>query len=199
MGDDLTDEKKRESELLVQAKSGDRGAWSMLIVPIRSRLLKEARKLVKSETEAEDVVQDTLLKMYVELQRFRGESRLYTWIWKAVQHKAMNSLRDRTNRLELLKEHTVQDAYTCGPGMGAPPPTPEKMAADRESVSILGRAIESLSPDEQATVLRPIQEGEAAELAEPASCSAAERVALHRVRQKLRREFVILEKKEDDQ
>ncbi len=70
----------------------------------RVRLLWVAWRMTKSREEAEDVVQDALLRAYMALPRFRGDSRMDTWLHAIVRNVALVHLRSRKGRIELSLE-----------------------------------------------------------------------------------------------
>lgn len=191
-GDDRAGRARLEAELLARAKTGDRRAWAALLEPVRRRLLPVVRRLVKDEREAEDLVQDTLLTMYVKMSGFRGDSLLYTWAWQVAQREALNQLRDETNHRRLLLMHTRGSAGFC---MGEQPLTPEQLVIDRESLEMLTAALSRLDPETRALILQPLDDA-AGELEDVKTIN--ERVALHRARRMLRQELATLEGKENE-
>jgi RNA polymerase sigma-70 factor, ECF subfamily len=198
MVENLGGHKQQELDLLARAKAGDPKAWGALLEPIRARLVPAVRKIVGNKHEAEDLVQEALLTMYVEMNRFRGESRLYTWAWRVAERDALNLLRDEANRRRLLREHTTSDAGAWSPAMGEPPLTPENAAANRQSLGILHRALDALSLDEQKTLLTAIEEDESEDTETPRTAVPSNlRVTRYRARQKLR-EVLTLMRKEDE-
>src|SRR5579863_7130839 len=70
----------------------------------RVRLLWVARRMTKSHEEAEDIVQDALLKAFRALPQFRGDSRMDTWLHAIVRNMALAHLRSRKGRIELPLE-----------------------------------------------------------------------------------------------
>lgn len=70
----------------------------------RVRLLWVAWRVTKSRDEAEDVVQEALLRAYMALPRFRGDSRMDTWLHTIVRNVALVHLRSRKGRIELPLE-----------------------------------------------------------------------------------------------
>jgi RNA polymerase sigma-70 factor (ECF subfamily) len=169
---------EQEAALLARAKSGDRAAWAALLEPIRNGLLPMVRKMVKSDHEAEDLVQQTLSTMFVQMSRFRGEARLHTWAWQMAQNTALKWLRREANRRKLLQEHAESDESAWSPGMSAPSLSPETLAADRESLEFLREAFLNLESDERSVITEEFE-------VDKSPRGPKERVALHRARQKL--------------
>jgi RNA polymerase sigma-70 factor, ECF subfamily len=65
----------------------------------RARLLSAARRMTPPSIDAEDVVQDALLKAYRNLAQFRNESRIETWLYKITQNCARECLRRQKGRI----------------------------------------------------------------------------------------------------
>ena len=65
----------------------------------RPQLLRMARRLTNSNEDAEDIVQEALMKAYKALEKFRGESQMSSWLGAIVQNTAHEHLRSRRNRV----------------------------------------------------------------------------------------------------
>lgn len=70
----------------------------------RAQLLWDAQRVTKSAEEAEDIVQESLLKAWRNLQQFRGESQIGTWLRAIVKNTAREWLRNRGSRVHLPLE-----------------------------------------------------------------------------------------------
>jgi RNA polymerase sigma-70 factor, ECF subfamily len=112
----------------------------------RSQLLSAARRFGPPDVDAEDVVQDALLRAYRSLAHFRNESRMETWIYKITQNSAREYLRRKKRRLDVPLEQSGSE----GDGVFVfDPPDPAKDPEERqmyqEMQEILVREIEKLS------------------------------------------------------
>src|SRR5512145_940471 len=85
----------REKELLANALSGDTESFEALVNLYERRIYRIAYRIVENAQDAEDVLQETFLKAFENLGRFRGESRFFTWVVQI----AVNSALQRVNRL----------------------------------------------------------------------------------------------------
>lgn len=70
-----------ERELIRQAQTGDFSAFQKLIEPHEKRLLALAKKMTGNQEDAEDIVQETLLKAIDNIDQFRAESSFGTWLY----------------------------------------------------------------------------------------------------------------------
>ncbi len=89
------DGRAREVELIRKAAGGDQRAFLDLIVPYQTRLLRRAQALLGNMEDAEDAVQEALIMAYRSLANFRGESGIYTYIYRIVINKCHDSVRKR--------------------------------------------------------------------------------------------------------
>ena len=85
----------KERELIERVKGGDGDAYMELVGEYRIRLFRKAASLIGDPEDAEDVLQDALLTAYKALPRFRGESGIYTWLYRIVVNKCRDFLRSR--------------------------------------------------------------------------------------------------------
>lgn len=97
--------REREAELIERIKGGDADAYMELVGEYRIRLYRKATSIVGDPEEAEDVLQDALVTAYRALDRFRGESGIYTWLYRIVVNKCRDYLRSRKN----VRHETFED------------------------------------------------------------------------------------------
>jgi RNA polymerase sigma-70 factor (ECF subfamily) len=90
-----TPTKSDETRLIALIVSGESDLFYDLIRPHKSRLRRVALAVVRNETDAEDVVQETLLKAFLNLSGFRADSRLSTWLISIALNEAKGHLRRR--------------------------------------------------------------------------------------------------------
>jgi RNA polymerase sigma-70 factor (ECF subfamily) len=82
-----------ERELITSILAGQRENFHLLIRPYEQQLYRTALALVKNEAEAEDVVQDAVLKAYRKLASFRGDAKFSTWLIAITLNEARGRLR----------------------------------------------------------------------------------------------------------
>jgi RNA polymerase sigma-70 factor (ECF subfamily) len=100
-----------EAVLIASILAGEREKFHLLIMPYEGQLFRTAFALVKNEEEAEDVVQDAVLKAYRQLASFRGDSKFSTWLIAITLNEARGRLR-RENRvmIDSLDERREENA-----------------------------------------------------------------------------------------
>src|SRR5207237_10383609 len=82
-----------ELELVKRCQEGDSGAFDELVVRYRTRVFGMIYNMVHSEQDAWDLAQDSFLKAWKSIKRFRGQSSFYTWIYRIVMNVTIDWLR----------------------------------------------------------------------------------------------------------
>jgi RNA polymerase sigma-70 factor, ECF subfamily len=111
----------------------------------RPQLLRMARRLSNSNEDAEDIVQEALMKAYKALAKFRGESQMSSWLGAIVQNTAHEHLRSRRNRVFVSIEYlSKQDNEVVEIDLPDPGKNPEETWQSREMEGILREEVSKL-------------------------------------------------------
>jgi RNA polymerase sigma-70 factor, ECF subfamily len=159
-----------ENELVTKARAGDVDAFSTLIRQYDRYIYRLALHITGNQEDAEDVLQEAMLKAYTRIGQFQGDSRFYTWLVRIAVNEALMKLRKRATRArEVSLDEPVDD------GGRAPVlreiedwgDNPEQRYARVELQSILDAVIERLEPMYRAVfVLRDVENFSTEETAE---------------------------------
>jgi RNA polymerase sigma factor (sigma-70 family) len=84
---------KTDGELLHDFQRGDEAAFNILVRRYQERIYWIARRFVVDHDDADDIVQDVFSKAYSALKDFRGDSRIYTWLYRIAVNFSLNALR----------------------------------------------------------------------------------------------------------
>src|SRR5271169_3202446 len=101
-----------EAEMISRIVAGERELFYALIKPCERAVFLTAYSVLKSEADAEDVVQEAALKAYKALGSFRGESKFSTWLVKITLNEARMKLRRSRAESEVSLEDFVDDGDT---------------------------------------------------------------------------------------
>jgi len=84
--------------------NGDRAAFAQFVDEYQQVVFLCCKTLGLNETEADDVASETFLAAYQKLNKFRGQSKLSTWLWKIAYYKAVDYIRKNRRDLGRLDE-----------------------------------------------------------------------------------------------
>lgn len=171
--------------------SGDEEAFEALVRSETPRLYRLIARILRDEDEARSVLQETFLTAYESLSRFRGQSRLSTWLYGIAlnQARAARRKQQRVHAVEVADVDRLQPDPTAGAfSRSVDAWQPDRIAEKSERLRLVRDAIDRLPEDHREVVLlRDMSELSTAEAAEILGISeGALRVRLHRARQALR-------------
>lgn len=160
-----------EADLVARAAQGDAAAFEAIMRRHNGLLFRTARSILKSDTEAEDALQDAYLRAWRGLAGFRAEAKLSTWLTRIVINEALGRLR-RANAnagAEIIPLETAMESPDFEAALAstdAGPPQPEAQAM-RAQLRRLMEARIDLLPEAFRTVfmLRAVEEQSVEEVA----------------------------------
>src|ERR1700754_3633803 len=170
--------------------SGEKNLFYDLIRPHEHRLRRVALAVVRNETDAEDVVQETLLKAFLNLSGFRADSRLSTWLISIALNEAKGRLR-RRGFLAFESTEAYCDRFWHATGEGS---NPYHMAEQAQVNEIVSRALAGLHPRyRNIYFLREVHELSTQKAAEQLGISLpVAKTRLHRARRLLQERLTVL-------
>ena len=168
------------------AQGGDREAFQALVTASYRDVFTLALRLCRSEEDALDVTQEAYLRAYRSLDKFRGDSKFSTWMYRITANCASTYLKKRSrHRHDELDEHRE-------PADDEPSRDPVGRAENAELRARLDEALGTLAPKLRAVVvLRDIYDLPHEDIASELGISvSASKVRLHRARHQLRDELL---------
>ena len=142
--------------LVDEAIAGSLDAFDTLVRRYQMRLVNYAIAIVRDTGEAEDVAQETFIRAYRSLGRFRGESSFKTWLYTIATNTARTALERRGRRERVGDQSLDDEAQTLSAGsVPSGLPDPETALVTRDAID---RALATL-PDHLriAVVLRDVE------------------------------------------
>ncbi len=123
---------------LAAARSGDQHAFSNLTEPYRRELQVHCYRLLGSLQDAEDTVQETLLRAWRRLETYEGRASLRAWLYKIATHACFDALDRRPHRriLPMATPAAVDPHQPLAPPITEPiwlEPYPDDLLADPET------------------------------------------------------------------
>jgi RNA polymerase sigma-70 factor, ECF subfamily len=148
--------------LVERVKLGDMRAFEMLVVKYQRRVERLVGRMVRDVDLVPDIAQETFIRAYRAIPKFRGESAFYTWLYRIAVNTAKRALlelkRDplitegqRANDHDDDETSRIERELTSGE-------TPESLLASKQVAIAVNSAMEALSDDlRQAITLREIE------------------------------------------
>lgn len=179
-----------DHELIARLRAGDERAYEELIRTYGGRLLAVARRYVRNDEDAQDIVQSAYLSAFRALERFEGQAQLSTWLHRIVVNTALMRLRTRRRKPEQSIEELLpafqEDGHHVEQFSDWTVPA-DTLLERRETCATVRACIEQL-PDNyrQVLLLRDIEEMSTQDVARMLEMTpTAVKVRLHRARQAL--------------
>lgn len=93
-------EKNIEEQLLEELRepSTQKGAFAKLVSEYSERLYWQIRKMILSHDDANDVLQDVFIKAWINIDNFRGESKLSTWLYRIAINESITFINKKKNQ-----------------------------------------------------------------------------------------------------
>jgi RNA polymerase sigma-70 factor (ECF subfamily) len=161
-----------EGERLDAARAGDESAFTALIEPYRGELIAHCYRMMGSFHDAEDVLQETMLRAWRGIGRFEGRSSLRSWLYTIATNTALNAIEKRKPRVHPIDYGPRTDPAEGVPGMPAAesvwiepfpdeklivedgPMAPEARYEAREAVELAFiAALQHLPPNQRAVLI----------------------------------------------
>ncbi|GAA4961248.1 RNA polymerase sigma factor [Algibacter aquimarinus] len=99
-----------EAELVIQLKSDTQKeqAFRDLITLFKERLYWHIRNIVKSHDDADDVLQNTFIKIFKNIDNFKGDSKLFSWMYRIATNESITFINKKAKRLQTTNEEVQQ-------------------------------------------------------------------------------------------
>ena len=159
---------RQEYEFLTAAKRGDSAAFETLCKQSANTVFHVARRMMRNNEDAEDVVQESLQQAFVHLKSFNGDSRFSTWLSRIAINAALMKLRKKRHLWDVSLDDSAETEESSfridieDQGLN-----PEQLYAETERQRILFEAMNDLTPGlRKAMELREIDERSTEETAQ---------------------------------
>jgi len=174
--------------LVAETQGGNRDAFSALVVRYQERVLNLAFRRLGDQERALDVAQEVFFKAYRGLDRFQGQSRFYTWLFRITLNEAISARRKGARH---AGHRSLEREDADGERLPDPPDEsfePHAALESRDDQAAVQRAIAELEDDfAQPLVLRDIEGLSYQEVAEVLQIPLGSvKSRIHRARQTLK-------------
>ena len=164
-----------ELELVKQCQAGCSEAFDQLVSRYRTRVFGMIYNMVHNEQDAWDLAQDSFVKAWKSIGRFRGRSSFYTWIYRIVMNVTIDWLRKKQIRGTGSEFDDAIQLKEIDPASKTVPkanPLPHQRMERDEIRARIDAAIAQLSPEHRAVILmKETEDMQYHEIAEALGCS----------------------------
>jgi RNA polymerase sigma-70 factor, ECF subfamily len=172
--------------LLERSRAGDVAAFADLVRRYEHRVRAILFRLLDDERDVEEATQDAFVQAWKNLERFRGDAAVFTWLYRIATNEALARLRKKrlaTTELENLPEGVAATDESD---------EPQELTESSELEAFLAARIRELEPEYRAPlVLRDVVGLSNQEVADVLELSlAATKSRIHRARMQIREAFV---------
>ena len=103
-----------EAQLVVQLKSKTHKnqAFKELLKLYKERLYWHIRNIVKSHDDTDDVLQNTFIKIFKNIDNFKGDSQLFSWMYRIATNESITFINKKAKRLQVSNEDVQQLAIS---------------------------------------------------------------------------------------
>ena len=152
----MVEQREIDFAIVKRAQAGDAQAFGLFVTKYQRRLARVVGRMVHNSGDVEDVVQETFIKAYRALPRFRCEAAFYTWLFAIGVNSARNHL-SKKNRLPATVAMGDGDHALCA-DMEIDIGDPAATLASKQLAERLAGALNLLSDDvRQALILREME------------------------------------------
>jgi RNA polymerase sigma-70 factor (ECF subfamily) len=150
------------ADLLARCRGGDRAAMGELYRQHRSEVARNLQRVLgPARGDLEDVLQDVFIEVFRSLARFRGDSKLSTWLYRVCVNVALQRLRKRKARPEVSDEDLPEHATPLRDEQ-----TPERGLDARRRMEALYAILDQIAPKKRMVfILHEIEGREPKEIA----------------------------------
>ena len=128
----------QESNLVDQVKKGNTNAFRFIVANHQKLVAHIVGRIVVDQDEIQDVCQEVFIKVYQQINEFRGESRFSTWIASIAYHQCLNHLRKKRRLNEITYDEDASVNYLKADT------TTEQIIENNETKRLLKQVVESL-------------------------------------------------------
>ena len=135
------------------AQKGDVAAFNQLVRAYQAQVFRTAYRVLGDQAGAEDAAQDAFISAYKHIRDFRGGS-FKAWLLRIVTNACYDQLRVKQRRPTASLDALLLDPENPAPGVDrAAPETPQDFAERQELGAAIQRGLDTLPPDQRATVV----------------------------------------------
>ena len=147
-----------DSRLLIDLKNGNERAYRQLVGKYQAKLRNVAYGITLDVEESADIIQDVFLKAYMGIDKFKGESSLYTWLRRITINESLNWVRKWKRRLKWQHQSLDQEDGSSL-DLESNEAGPESVMSSKQTAGILQKGLDKLPEKARAVLMLKEIEG----------------------------------------
>jgi RNA polymerase sigma-70 factor (ECF subfamily) len=177
-----------EKRLVLRAKRGDRDAFAELVDIYKDKIYQLAYRMTGNRQEAEDIAQETFLRVYANFHTYDDHFKFSTWIYRIATNLCIDRGRKKKPHFSLDEQAEGTDGLDWYSRLKSQEQTPEEEVVSQELQTTVQRAISQLSPKYRSImILRYIEDLTLQEISEVLKLPVTTiKTRIHRGREALR-------------
>jgi RNA polymerase sigma-70 factor (ECF subfamily) len=152
-----------DAAIVAEVLAGDREAFRLLVERHSRLIFRVAYRMTGDQYDAEEVVQETLLRAYKSLDRFELRSNFGTWVYRIATNCTLDLLRRKSHMKDTCQIADNPDPAEDEVQLAATSPGPERLLLSAELKRKLAQALELLTPTERVAFTMRHMEGQSIE------------------------------------
>jgi RNA polymerase sigma-70 factor (ECF subfamily) len=140
-----------EAELIARCRADERAAHDEFYHRFRRQVAGNLYRVLGDRTDLDDLVQEVFVIAFRGLERFRGDARLSTWLYRICVNVALGRIRTRKRRPAAIGLADL-DAAATDPSLTERPETPAQSLQRRQDQERVYRALEVLAPKKRVVL-----------------------------------------------
>jgi RNA polymerase sigma-70 factor (ECF subfamily) len=164
-----------DMELVKRCQAGQTEAFDELVSRYRTRVFAMIYNMVHNEQDAWDLAQESFVKAWKSIKRFRRHSSFYTWVYRIVMNVTIDWLRKKQIKgagAEFDDSIQLKDIDPASRTVPKADPLPHERMEQREIRAKIDHALGQLSPEHRAVILmKETEDMQYHEIAETLGCS----------------------------
>ncbi|OYY94750.1 MAG: RNA polymerase sigma factor RpoE [Hydrogenophilales bacterium 28-61-23] len=159
-------------QLVERVRQGDQQAFRILVEKYQRKILRLLSRMVRDQTEIEDIAQEAFIKAYRALPQFRGDAAFYTWLYRIAVNTAKNYLSSRGRAMQTVSDQAINeddepDERLVAQEIG----NPETELLSKQVAIAINQAVDALPQElREAITLREIEGMSYEEIADTMTC-----------------------------
>ena len=132
---------KIDNTIITRCQTGDKDAFRLLVETCQGMVFSVALKMLADEEEAKDIVQETFLRVWLNISKYDSRRNFTTWLYAIASRLCLDHLKSRTQVVAMPEDESVLRRYASTDG--------QRELENREWVAIVRLLAEGLSPKQR--------------------------------------------------